>query len=103
MAEKTLTCQCRQGSCEINLLVEKVEGLGFDVEYDICHKLKIDEIDGLCDANLLQNALKKVHGVMHVDIDMGIKTLKCICSGSKCELNALTKVVEGLGFDYELA
>ena len=66
------------------------------------HSIKIDEIDGLCDANLLRNALKKLNGVMEIDIDMSVKTLKCTCAGGKCELKTLTNIIEGLGFDYQL-
>ena len=102
MEKKTLSCQCGQGTCDINSLVQQVEGLGFDVEYDVFHSIKIDEIDGLCDANLLRNALKKLNGVMEIDIDMSVKTLKCTCAGGKCELKTLTNIIEGLGFDYQL-
>ena len=102
MEKKTLSCQCGQGTCDIISLVQQVEGLGFDVEYDVFHSIKIDEIDGLCDANLLRNALKKLNGVMEIDIDMSVKTLKCTCAGGKCELKTLTNIVEGLGFDYQL-
>lgn len=102
MANKTLSCQCEQGSCEITSLAQCVEGLGFDVEYNTYHNLKIDEMEGLCDANLLQNALKKVQGVIQVDVDMGVKTLNCLCASNEMSLKALTNAVEGLGFDYEL-
>ena len=65
-------------------------------------KLKVDEMEGFCDANLLENALKKVHGVENIDIDMAKKTLSCQCGQGACDINSLVQKVEGLGFDVEI-
>jgi len=102
MANKTLDCQYEKGTCEISSLVGCAESLGFDVEYSISYCLKIEEMEGVCDANLLRNALRKLGYVLQIDIDVGIKTLKCLCSGAKCNFKELADVIEGLGFDYEL-
>ena len=62
------------------------ESLGFDVDYSVNYCLKIEEMEGVCDANLLRSALRKLSYVLQIDIDVGIKTLNCMCSGANCNV-----------------
>ena len=78
------------------------ESLGFDVDYNVNYCLKIEEMEGVCDANLLRSALRKLSYVLQIDVDVGIKTLNCMCSGANCNFKELAGVINGLGFDYEL-
>jgi len=102
LVNKTLDCQYVRGTCEISSLVSCAESLGFDVDYNVNYCLKIEEMEGVCDANLLRSALRKLSYVLQIDVDVGIKTLNCMCSGANCNFKELAGVINGLGFDYEL-
>lgn len=64
------------------------------------YELVVDEIDGVCDANLIRNALLQVASVESVEIDMGGKSLSCKC-GTNVNTNDLVDAAEGLGFDVK--
>ncbi len=109
LEEKSLTCQCEDAVVPSDL-VGACEGLGFDVEMKIpqgvesessgLYTLVVEEIDGMCDANLLRNALLQVAAVKDVEINMEEKSLTCQCEGAVVP-NDLVGACEGLGFDVE--
>ena len=102
MQEKTMVCKCTE---EVNpqLLLNACEDLGFDVTLQKgkglrTFRIECPEIDGVCDANLLRNALKAVAGVTTAMIEMEEKTIVCKCT-EEIYPHALLDVCEGLGFD----
>jgi hypothetical protein len=100
MGLKELSCTC-EGNCKVERLTKTVEGLGFDVIVVVDNqrfKLKVDEMEGVCDANLLRSALSKLECVSDINIDMGLKELICTCEGN-CKVEKLTDTVTGLGFE----